>query len=151
AIPNLLAFSGQRPALEMPGCLVVVNTHNRHPTLGSLGLLNCHRVVYPLTFGWPWLGETDNWTLADWCDQCHRKGGLVVWTETDLSVIGCDYGESLADLILGKVDAIEVTRFPWHENPNARSFDWYGLLNCGFRAPLVGASEKHSNAVPLGA
>src|SRR5262245_14929938 len=45
AIPNLLAFSGQRPALEAPGHLVVVNTHNTPPVLGSLGLLNCHRVV----------------------------------------------------------------------------------------------------------
>src|SRR5262249_40994757 len=28
AIPNLLAFSGQKPALEMPGHLVAVNTYN---------------------------------------------------------------------------------------------------------------------------
>ena len=40
AIPNILDFSGQKPALELPGHLVAVNTHNTHPVLGSLGLLN---------------------------------------------------------------------------------------------------------------
>jgi hypothetical protein len=76
AIPNILDFSGQRPAAELPGHMVVVNTANEHDTLGRLLLLNCHRVVYPLRFGWPLSRE--NWTLRDWCDQCHRKGGLVI-------------------------------------------------------------------------
>ena len=77
AVPNLLAFSGQSPALQAPGHQVVVNTLNWHPWLGRLALLNCHRIVFPLRFGPP---DFDNWTLADWCDQCHRKQGLVVWT-----------------------------------------------------------------------
>src|SRR5207249_1448541 len=63
AIPNILAFSGQRPALEMPGHMVVINTLNTHPVLGSLGLLNCHRVDYPLSFGGP--DGREDWTLAD--------------------------------------------------------------------------------------
>jgi hypothetical protein len=150
AIPNLLSFSGQQPALQTSDCLVVVNTHNYHPRLGALALLNCHRIVFPLRFGYQLLGEQDDWTFADWCDQCHRKGGLVVWSETDLSLSGRTYGEPLADAILGKVDAVEVTRFPWHQSPFAKSFDWYGLLDCGLRLPLAGASEKTSNFVPLG-
>src|SRR5262249_36007588 len=60
AIPNILAFRGQRPALEVPGHMVVVNTMNLHGDLGRLLLLNCHRVVYPLTFGGP--DGWDNWT-----------------------------------------------------------------------------------------
>src|SRR5262249_49511709 len=43
SFPNLVAFSGQQPCLERDGHTVVVNTHNRHPMLGNLGLLNCHR------------------------------------------------------------------------------------------------------------
>src|SRR5262249_37188866 len=87
AIPNLLAFSGQRPTLETIGHMVVVNTYNYHGregeahsdfgVLGDLSLLNCHRVVFPLRFGGLEQG-VENWTLADWCDQCHRKGGLVI-------------------------------------------------------------------------
>src|SRR5207248_4345023 len=115
------------------------------PVLGSLGLLHCHRAVFPLTFGGP--DHSDDWSLADWCDQCHRKHGLVVWTEAFRSEAGL-VGETLADLILGKVDALEI-------DPGARSVPllraWYGLLNAGLRVPLVGASAKEDNRTPLGA
>src|SRR5262249_10512673 len=93
SIPNIFAFSGQRPCLERPGHMVVVNTLNWHEKLGQLLLLNCHRVVYPLYFG----TRADDWTLADWCDQCHRKGGLVI----------SQGNSAFAELILGKVDAYE--------------------------------------------
>jgi hypothetical protein len=146
AIPNLLAFSGQRPALEAPGHLVVVNTHNTHPVLGSLGLLNCHRIVYPLSFGGP--SGRDDWTLAAWCDQCHRKGGLVVWTRPEHEAADFRYGEPLADLLLGKVDAFEIDFF--EDSPFDVLPDWYALLNCGCRVPLVGASGKDSNGTALG-
>jgi hypothetical protein len=146
AIPNIAAFSGQQPALERPGHRVVVNTLNTHPELGSLGLLNCHRVVYPLTFGGP--GGWDNWTLADWCDQCHRKGGLVVWARAWHECATFPYGEPLADLILGKVDAFEIDFF--EDSPFDVLPDWYALLKGGCRVPLVGASGKDSNGVALG-
>jgi hypothetical protein len=77
--PNLLAFSGQAPALERYGHVVRVNTLNAHPVLGTVALLNSHRPVFPLTFGGP--DETDDWSIGDWCGQCHRKGGLTVWVK----------------------------------------------------------------------
>jgi hypothetical protein len=140
--PNLLAFSGQRPCLERDGHQVVVNTHNTHPKLGNLALLHCHRVVFPLTFG----GQegTDDWSLSVWCDQCHRKRGLVVWTDADIQWM-CYGGEALAGLILGKVDALELTS---HLSGQLRS--WHVLLNAGFRVPLVGASRKTGIDTPLG-
>ena len=76
--PNLLAFSGQAPALEADGRSIVVNTLNSHPVLGTVALLHSHRPVLPLTFGGE---ETDDWSICDWCDQCHRKGGLAVWVD----------------------------------------------------------------------
>jgi hypothetical protein len=147
AMPNILDFSGQKPAAERPGHLVAVNTHNVHPVLGSLGLLNSHRVVYPLTFGGP--DGADDWTLHDWCGQCHRKGGLVVWTRAWHEARDFALGEPLADLILGAVDAFEVDFY--EDSPFDVLSDWYDLLNCGFRVPLVGGSGKDSNGVPLGA
>ncbi|MGE3809847.1 MAG: CehA/McbA family metallohydrolase [Gemmataceae bacterium] len=143
---NILAFSGQRPALEAAGCIVAVNTHNRHPELGSLGLLHAHRVVFPLAFGGR--GRPDDWTLADWCDQCHRKRGLVVWTDTAHESEHFRLGEPLADLLLGKVDAFEVTYF--EDSPYDVLPDWYRLLNVGLRVPLVGASGKERNFTTLG-
>jgi hypothetical protein len=147
ALPNLLAFSGQQFALEKAGHGVAVNTLNRHPELGSLGLLNCHRVVYPLSFGGP--RGKDDWTLADWCDQCHRKGGLVVWTgPKDSPVTRTNCGEPLADLVLGKVDAFEIDF--WEDSPFDHLADYYTLLDAGLQVPLVGASGKESNGTALG-
>src|SRR5262249_39009768 len=141
AIPNILAFSGQTPLLEQPGCLVAVNTLNTHPVLGSLGLLNCHRLVFPLSFGGP--HGREDWGLADWCDQCHRKAGLVVWTRPASANPDFPLGEPLADLILGKVDAFELDFF--ENSPFDSLPDWYTLLNAGLRVPLAGASGKDSN------
>jgi hypothetical protein len=148
AIPNIVAFSGQRPVLEIPGHLVAANSHNRHALLGSVSLLNCHRPVYPLRCddaeGW------DDWTLADWCDQCHRKGGLVIWTETDWS--NYRYGERFADLVLGKIDALELDLpgGPGEGELYDQSGVWQECLNSGFRIPLVGSSGKYSNSQVLG-
>jgi hypothetical protein len=153
AITNILAFSGQRPAVEMPGHLVVVNTMNLHDRLGCLLLLNCHRVVYPLTFGGP--DRLDNWSLADWCNQCHRKGGLVIGDNFFGHYPGHPHGELLAELVLGKVDAMKMGDF---ENPEADAEfqqdsvlkEWYELLESGFHVPLVGGSGKRCNLDVLG-
>ncbi|HEX4591407.1 MAG TPA: CehA/McbA family metallohydrolase [Gemmataceae bacterium] len=142
SVPNLLAFSGQKSCLEHDGHVVAVNTRNVHTVLGRLGLLHCHRVVYPLTFGGA--DHTDDWSLDDWCGQCHRKNGLVVWTDAFDPKAG-HAGEALACLILGHVDALEL-------DPGSpqRLRAWYKLLDAGLRVPLVGASAKDSNRTPLG-
>ncbi len=143
--PQLLAFSGQQPALERDGRVVAVNTLNSHPVLGTVALLHAHRPIFPLTFG----GEedSDDWSVGDWCDQCHRKGGLSVWVaafEPAAEVIG---GDALLAALLGQLDAIEVSTgtrrvplLPWV----------YHLWNVGVLLPLVGASGKESNRQVLG-
>jgi hypothetical protein len=147
AYTNLLAFSGTQAAMEGPGCAVVVNTLNVHPVLGSVALLNCHRAVFPLRFGGP-DGE-DDWSVADWCDQCRRKSGLVVWPDLPRLSPEHPQGEALAAVLLGKVDAFEVSSFGDAEP--AVLGHWYRLLECGCRLPLVGGSGKDSNTVALGA
>ena len=142
AIPNLLSFSGQSFARAANGCGVAVNTQNVHRELGSLGLLHCHRVVYPLSF------DADDWTLDDWCGQCHRKKGLVVWTDPLHQTAEFVFGEPLANLILGNVDAFELT---FYENsPFDALADYYKLLDAGFVVPLVGAGGKDNNGLALG-
>jgi hypothetical protein len=142
--PNLLAFSGQRPALEADGRAVVVNTLNTHPVLGTVALLNSHRPVFPLSFGGD---ETDDWGVCDWCDQCHRKGGLAVWVDAFEPAAGLVGGEALVAAVLGKIDAIEVTGEP----RSAPLLPWvYRLWNAGVPVPLVGSSGKDNNRVALG-
>jgi hypothetical protein len=132
--PNLLAFSGQAPALERSGCLVVVNTENSHPKLGQVSLLNCHRPVYPLFFDTS--DGYEDWTLADLCDQCHRKGGLATASGAMM-----EQKEILADIILGKLDALEP---PFPDDPINEG--WYDLLNIGLHVPLLtGVSKRHGH------
>jgi hypothetical protein len=141
---NIAAFSGQVTALERGGRAVVVNTLNEHPMLGRLALLNTHRPVYPISFG----GESsDDWGLADWCQQCHRKNGLAVWVNAFHPQSGLMGGEALACAILGMIDAIEVDAAP---RPQPLLPWMYKLWNAGVLLPLVGGSGKNSNRMALG-
>lgn len=161
AYPNLLAFSGARCALESSECRVAVNTLNVHPVLGTVALLHSHRPVYPLRFGAP--DGCEDWSVTDWCDQCQRKTGLVVWPDFPRMCAESLQGEALAALLLGKVDAFEIASFtgeprgglapthpPGEGDLPASLLDWYRLLDVGLRIPLVGASGKDSNARALG-
>jgi hypothetical protein len=144
---DILAFSGTRPALEAPGHLVAVNTLNAQPTLGTVALLDSHRPVFPLEFGGP--AGNDDWSVVDWCDQCHRKRGLVVWCDLPRLTATTPQGEALAAALLGRIDAFEISAY---RNDDATALaDWYDLLDCGVRLPLAGGSGKESNAVAVGA
>ena len=141
--PNLTAFSGQTVAMDAYDRRIAVNTLNAHPVLGKVGLLYSHRPVFPLTFGGD---ETDDWSICDWCDQCHRKGGLTVWVDAFRETAGPIGGETLVAAILGKLDAIEITSF------SQPLMEWiYRLWNAGFPIPLLGGSGKDRNTIPLGA
>jgi hypothetical protein len=147
ALGAILEFSGQKPAVEGAGCAVVVNTLNLGGPLDRLILLNCHRAVYPLS-----IGPVIDWALADWCDQCHRKAGLVLWPHAQAFRYHADGppsgGEALADLVLGKIDGLAVDKLGNY--PLLPIDHWYPLLNSGFRVPITGGSAKLSNRTVLG-
>jgi hypothetical protein len=141
SMPSLLDFSGQEPALVRQDCLTVVNTLNRGGALGDLSLLNAHRVIHPLELG---AAGFEHYTLEDWCQQCHRKGGLVVRPRFHRG------DEMLTDdaIYRSGIDAIEWTDESMLEDGLQA---WYAKLNAGFRLPLVGGSGKRSNRTALGA
>ncbi len=58
--------------------------------------------------------------------------------------------ELAADIVLGKIDAVELRGTNEHFN-NLRFLDWYRYLNCGYKLPLVGGTDKMSANVPAGA
>jgi hypothetical protein len=105
-VANLDAFSGEKCSLGRERHLVAVNTLNTHPVLGRLGLLNCHRIVHPLTFGG--LDAADDWSFSDWANRCHRKNGLVIWCDAFRQDEGLPGGEACVALILGQVNAVEL-------------------------------------------
>jgi mono/diheme cytochrome c family protein len=139
-VPGLLDFSGQKAACEWHGCQAVVNTLNRGGALGDLALLNAHRVIHPLELGQEGF---EQYTLADWCQQCHRKGGLVVRTHFPRG------DDQLADSGIYK-SGIDVVEWTGDDPFEAGIQVWYTLLNQGMRVPLVGGSGKWGNGSVLG-
>jgi hypothetical protein len=126
-----------------------VGTENRQHLLGHLSLLGGRgEPAYPLSAGGPgesYLGDPLWTTLAEWADACRKREGLVVAPHFPYPV-----GEIAADVVLGKIDAVEL--FPYGENFNAlRFYDWYRYLNCGYRLPVVGGTDKMSASMPVGA
>jgi hypothetical protein len=142
-VPNLLSFSGQTFARHAGSCGVAVNTFNHRYALGnptSLSLLNCHRIVYPLFIH----ANEDAWTAEDWCDQCHRKNGLVVDASSGCSDDFRSW-ETRAALLIGKIDAVEAWG-GWVDQRTIRKLTSYGelydLFDIEFLFALAGASAS---------
>lgn len=134
---SLAAFSGDKPCLVQGETTVAVNTLNGDSVLGSVSMLNAHRPVFPLR------ADNPSWSVFDWCDQCHRKKGLVVWPDLPRLTEAHPQGEALAALVARKIDAVEVC--------SAESLELYHrLLNAGLRPALVGASGREGPETRVG-
>jgi hypothetical protein len=60
------------------------------------------------------------------------------------------YAEVAADIVAGRIEAIELQALgPGASGPSVR--EWYRFLNCGYRLPVVGGTDKMSAEIPLGA
>jgi hypothetical protein len=128
--------------------LIVVGTENRQNMLGHLALLGAHRPVSPLASGGPPEGRMAgalDVLLADWADRCRAAGGLVVAAHFPLP-----YAEIAADIVAGKIDALETQALaPGLDDPAV--LEWYRFLNLGYRLPIVAGTDKMSAEVPVGA
>ena len=127
---------------------VVLGTENRHNVLGHLGLLGaCHPVLPMSTGGAPEgrIGDALTELLADWADRCHAHDGLVVAAHFPLP-----FAEIATDIVTGRIDAVEMQVFaPGLDNPSI--LEWYRFLDCGYRLPVLGGTDKMSAGVPVGA
>jgi hypothetical protein len=128
--------------------LVWVGTENRSHVLGHLGLLGgSGEPVYPLSGGFPtgtdeaYFGDPLRVSMAEWSDACRKRGGVTI-------AVHFPYpnAELAADVVLGKIDAVEMQpRF------NGLSCnEWYRYLNCGYRLPVVGGTDKMGAYIAVG-
>ena len=129
--------------------IVYVGTENRQHLLGHIGLLGVHgNPVYPMSASGPeesYLGDPLWSSLAEWADQCREREGLAVGVHFPYPT-----GEVAADIIMGKLDAVEL----WPANQgfdSLRCLDWYRYLNCGYRLPVVGGTDKMGANEAVGA
>jgi hypothetical protein len=138
------------PLTSKDGEMVVwVGTENRQHLLGHLGLLGGQgHPVFPMSAGGPgesYLGDPLWTNLADWTDACRKREGLVIAVHFPYPT-----AELAADIVLGKIDAVELYPFGEHFN-TLRFLDWYRYLNSGYRLAAVGGTDKMGAYMAAGA
>lgn len=128
---------------------VWVGTENRQHFLGHMALMRRQgEPVYPMSASGPsesYIGDPMWASMADWCDENRSRGGLNIAVHYPHPT-----SELAADIALGKVDAAEIYLFNDDFN-TMRIRDWYRSLNCGYRLPCVGGTDKMSAGMPVGA
>jgi hypothetical protein len=140
---NTEEFIG-RPAVSRQGQTIVYATQeNRQHFLGHLTLLGLKEMVMPWCSDGPSeaeMGGTLEDTLSTWADRCRAQGGTVV-----LPHLPAPNGEPAALVATKRVDAVEMLQ----HNPY-NHLEYYRYLNCGYRLPLVGGTDKMTSDVPVG-
>jgi putative membrane-bound dehydrogenase-like protein len=120
---------GRKSLLARGAYHVLSGQEYRSATYGHMNLFLLDELVFP--------GESrdaNNWPLyGDLAREVRERGGLAVH----------DHGgyaqEVYADVVQGNVDAIELLQFGVYRGIGL--IDWYRMLNCGFRVPIVGACD----------
>ncbi len=140
---NTEEFIG-RPTVSADGQSIVYATQeNRQHVLGHLTLLGLKKQVAPWCSDGPGeaeLGGNMEVTLSHWADACHAQGGTVV-----LPHIPNPNCEPATLIATERVDAVEYLT-----NAMYGHTEYYRYLNCGYKLPLVGGTDKMTSDVPVG-
>jgi len=140
---NTEEFTG-RPSVSRDGSnIVFTSQENRQHVLGHMILWGLKEPVMPWCSDGVSEGELGGimeTTMSHWADRAHAQGGRVV-----IPHFPSPNGEPATLIATGRVDAVEMIR---HQRFN--HIEYYRYLNCGYRLPLVGGTDKMSNEVPVG-
>ena len=145
---NVGDVTGALSPVSRDDTLVWVGTENRQHILGHLSLLGANgRMTAPLSSAGPdesYLGDAAWTSIAEWADDSRGRDGLAV-----VPHFPNPYCEVVADVALGRVDALEIRDF-WSGVDTYATREWYRLLNSGLRVPVVGGTDKMSAGMPIG-
>jgi hypothetical protein len=135
--------------------MVWVGTENRQHILGHIGLEGVQgKPVFPMSAEGPseaYLGDPLWTSMAEWADVCRQRQGLAIAVHFPYPT-----GEIAADIVLGKIDAVEIWDDPRVHRTALEKFDgldyldWYHYLNCGYRLPAVAGTDKMGAYMPAG-
>jgi hypothetical protein len=123
--------------------IVYCSQENRQHMLGHLTLWGLKEPVMPWCTDGPdeaELGGALEETMAYWADACHAQGGTVIIPH--LPNPNCEPAVLIAT---GRADAVEMI-----QHGNYEHLEYYRYLNCGYRLPLVGGTDKMYSNVPVG-
>ncbi len=139
---------GWGEALRKGSRSIWMGTENRQHMLGHISLLGTGASpIMPFAASGPMestIGDPTWTSLAEWADRCREQGGLAILPHFPYPRV-----EGLADIILGKIDAVELGFFG-SEFDSINFRDWYQLLNVGCRIGCVGGTDKMWAGMPLG-
>ncbi len=152
-ITDVQQFTGGPDPVSDAETIVYVNEESRHGFLGHTVLLNLKELVYPLTWGSieeegvP--GGIDYPPMATQADAAHAQGGFVSWAH-----FPNPKGEVAIDIALGKIDSVDLmtwgNAFRQDDVRPPASKTWYRFLNCGFKIPATGGTDKMWNNQVVG-
>ena len=136
-------FTGA-PSLSRSGNnIVYVSQENRQHFLGHMILWGLKRPVMPWCSDGPSEGELGGsmeTILSHWADEAHAQGAYVISPHFPMP-----NGEPAALIATGRLDGVEMLR-----QTRINHSHYYQYLDCGYRIPLVGGTDKMDGAVPVG-
>ena len=136
-------FTGAPSISRTGNNIVYVSQENRQHFMGHMSLWGLKKPVMPWCSGGPGeaeLGGSMETTLSHWADEAHAQGGYVISPHFPVT-----NGEPAALIATGRLDAVEMLR-----RTDFNQNEYYRYLNCGYRIPLVGGTDKMSSDVPVG-
>ena len=140
---NTEEFTG-RPSVSQDGSnIVYALQENRQHFLGHMILWGLKEPVMPWCSDGSSEGELGGHmetTMSHWADRAHAQGGHVI-----IPHFPSPNGEPPALIATGRVDGVEMIRYERFNHE-----EYYRYLNCGYRLPLVGGTDKMSSDVPVG-
>ena len=140
---NVEEFTGEASVSRSGDSIVYVGQENRQHFMGHMILWGLKRPVMPWCSDGPSeaeIGGAMETTLSYWADEAHAQGGYVVNPH-----FPNPNGEPAALIATGRLDGIEMIR-----QTEFNHLEYYRYLNCGYRLPLVGGTDKMSSDVPVG-
>lgn len=140
---NTEDFVGRPTVSDDGSSIVYCSQENRQHLLGHLILWGLKDHVSPWCSDGPGeaeLGGNLEVTMSRWADACRAQGGTVV-----IPHLPNPNGEPAALIATGRADAVEM--LTQHDYPH---LEYYRYLNCGYKLPLVGGTDKMTSDVPVG-
>ena len=140
---NTEEFTGEPSISDGGNNIVYALQENRQHMMGHMILWGLKKPVMPWCSDGPSeaeLGGTMESTMSAWADHCHDQGGTVI-----IPHFPNPNGEPATLISTGRVDGVEMIR-----QTESSHMEYYRYLNCGYRLPLVGGTDKMSSDVPVG-
>jgi hypothetical protein len=129
--------------------IVWVGSENRQHFMGHISLLGATgSPIFPMSTSGPsegYIGDPTERAMSDWADEVRDKGGLAIVPHFPFP-----HSEVIAEVVLGKVDGLEIRDFHVPTMDTFAVHEWYRLMSCGYRIAAVGGTDKMSAGMPVG-